>query len=58
LQNAVIQDLIDRYYSTAYERIWAQFDRGEIEVDEALRRTEAAWDKAAARILRDTGYSI
>jgi hypothetical protein len=54
----VIQDLVDRYYSVAYERIWAQFDRGEIEIEEALRRTEAAWDKAAARILRDTGYTV
>lgn len=55
----MIQALVDRYYHAAYERIWAGVDPSDqAAVDEALIRTERAWDKAVARIQRETGYSL
>jgi hypothetical protein len=54
----VIQALIDRYYSAAYEKIWARHESGLIGAETALQQAQTAWERAAARILRETGYSI
>ncbi len=49
-----IQELIDRYYHTAYDRIWEQ----PMTVEQKLERTERAWDRAKERIKRETGYEV
>jgi hypothetical protein len=54
----MLQTLIDKYYSAAYARIWAQCDGSPESVESALARCATAWQKAAERIHRETGYSV
>lgn len=55
-----MQELIDRYYTPAYEAIWRDFadDWTPEQLEAALERTERAWEKAVARIKRETGYTV
>jgi hypothetical protein len=50
----LIQALVDRYYHAAYDRIWA----GPGTVEQKLEMTERVWEKAKARIKRETGYEV
>jgi hypothetical protein len=50
-----IQDLVDRYYHTAYDKIWAD---SKLSVEQKLAATERAYEKACARIYRETGYRV
>lgn len=52
----VIQGLIARNYSPAYERAWVEYSAGHIDVDTAIERTH--WVRVSARIKRETGYEV
>lgn len=53
------QEIIDTQYERAYQAIWAKVDpKDPKQVEEALDRTQKAWDKVAQRIYRETGYIV
>jgi hypothetical protein len=49
------QQIVDRHYTPAYDRIWADASAPGFDVDAAIERTHRAWLKVAALIHRVTG---
>ena len=52
------QEVFDKSYLGAYERIWKDYESGECSLDQALDRLLKAWRKAANEVRRKTGYGL
>lgn len=50
-----VQLLLDKYYHTAHDKIWAD---ERLSDEQKLEATDRAHDKAWARIERETGYLL
>ena len=52
------QEVFSQAYEGAYERIWAEYAEGKLNLDQALDRLLKAWRKAANHVRRKTGYDV
>jgi hypothetical protein len=51
------QQIIEKHYAPACDRIWSEVAAGLIDTDQAIERQHSLWLRVAARIKRETGYS-
>ena len=52
------QQIIDKHYAPACDRIWTDVAAGLISADQAVERQHLLWLRVADRIKRETGYSV